>query len=146
MASVPTATRFRRSSRRWRRRALGKPKDVERADRMLSEAFVAYMRDLKRDPGLGILYVDPSLRPAPPSALAALLGAANAPSLSAYVRDMGWMSPIYAELRKALADHRYASDRERAAADAEPAARAYARRRPRALHHRQCRPAAALHL
>jgi len=92
---------------------LGKPKDVERADRMLSEAFVAYMRDLKRDPGLGILYVDPSLRPSPPSALAALVGAANAPSLTTYVRDIGWMSPIYSELRKALAGHRYASDRER---------------------------------
>ncbi len=92
---------------------LGKPKDVERADRMLSEAFVAYMRDLKRDPGLGILYVDSSLRPSPPSALAALVGAANAPSLTTYVRDIGWMSPIYSELRKALANHRYASDRER---------------------------------
>jgi murein L,D-transpeptidase YcbB/YkuD len=92
---------------------VGNPKDVERADRKLSEAFVAYMRDLKRDPGLGILYVDPSLKPAAPSALAALIGASNAPSLSAYVRDIGWMSPIYAELRKALADHRYASDRER---------------------------------
>jgi L,D-transpeptidase YcbB len=91
----------------------GKPKDVERADRMLSNAFVSYLRDLKRDPGLGILYVDPSLKPAAPSALAALIGASNAPSLSAYVRDMGWMSPIYAELRKALADHRYTSDRER---------------------------------
>ena len=92
---------------------LGNPKDVERADRKLSEAFVAYMRDLKRDPGLGILYVDASLKPAAPSALAALIGASNAPSLSAYVRNIGWMSPIYAELRKALADHRYASDRER---------------------------------
>lgn len=92
---------------------LGKPKDIERADRMLSEAFVAYMRDLKRDPGLGVLYVDPSLKPAAPSALAALIGASNAPSLSAYVRDMGWMSPIYVELRKALADHRYTSVRER---------------------------------
>ena len=76
---------------------------------MLSEAFVAYMRDLKRDPGLGILYVDPSLRPSPPSALAALVGAANAPSLTTYVRDIGWMSPIYSELRKALAGHRYAA-------------------------------------
>jgi murein L,D-transpeptidase YcbB/YkuD len=92
---------------------LGKPKDVERADRMLSEAFVSYMRDLKRDPGLGVLYVDPSLKPSAPSALAALIGAANAPSLSAYVRDIGWMSPIYVELRKAIADHRYSSDHER---------------------------------
>ena len=76
---------------------------------MLSEAFVAYVPRPERDPGLGILYVDPALQPTPPSPLAALLGAANAPSLSTYVRDMGWMNPIYGELRQALANHRYAS-------------------------------------
>src|SRR5947207_85987 len=47
---------------------------------------------------------------APP---AALIGAANTPSLSAYVRDLGWMNPIYGELRHALANHAYASDHER---------------------------------
>ncbi|MEO8455135.1 MAG: L,D-transpeptidase family protein [Sphingomicrobium sp.] len=91
----------------------GQKKDVDAADRALSEAFVAYVSDLRRDPGLGILYVDAALRPAPPSALAALLGAANAPSLSAYVRDLGWMNPMYGELRHALANHGYASDHER---------------------------------
>ena len=45
--------------------------------------------------------------------------ASNAPSLSSICPDMGWMSPIYAELRKALADHRYIRSRT-AAADAEP--------------------------
>ncbi len=79
----------------------------------MSDAFVAYVSDLRRDPGLGILYVDAALRPSPPSPRAALLGAANAPSLSAYVRDLGWMNPIYGELRNALASHAYASDHER---------------------------------
>ena len=71
------------------------------------------MSDLRRDPGLGILYVDAALKPSPPSPRAALIGAANAPSLSAYVRDLGWMNPIYGELRNALANHDYASDHER---------------------------------
>jgi L,D-transpeptidase YcbB len=91
----------------------GKRKDVERADRMLSDAFVAYVRDLRRDPGLGILYVDEALRPQPPTPLATLLGAANAPSIPAYVRDLGWMNPIYGKLRQALANHQFGSERER---------------------------------
>ena len=91
----------------------GKPKDVEAADRMLSEAFVAYVNDLSRDPGLGIMYVDAALKPKPPTALAILLSAANAPSLATYVRDISWMNPIYGELRHALANHQYASDHER---------------------------------
>jgi L,D-transpeptidase YcbB len=91
----------------------GKRKEVEAADRALSDALVAYVSDLRRDPGLGILYVDGDLKPRPPSPLATLLGAASAPSLATYVRNLGWMNPLYGELRHALADHRYANDRER---------------------------------
>jgi L,D-transpeptidase YcbB len=91
----------------------GKRKDVERADQLLSESFAAYVRDLRRDPGLGILYVDPNLKPIPPSPLVALLTAASAPSLPDYVRNFGWMNPIYGELRRALAAHSYTTDHER---------------------------------
>jgi murein L,D-transpeptidase YcbB/YkuD len=91
----------------------GKRKDVDRADQMLSDAFVAYMSDLRRDPNIGILYVDPGLRPTPPSPLAALLGAANSPSLPTYIRTLGWMNPFYGELRLALANHNYAGEHER---------------------------------
>jgi len=90
-----------------------KRKDVERADQALSQAFATYVGDLRQDPGVGITYVDPSLKPAPPSPLAALLGAASAPSLSDYVTGFGWMNPIYGELRQALADHKYTDDHER---------------------------------
>src|SRR3954453_19742265 len=72
----------------------GKRKAVEAADEMLSEAFVDYVSDLDRDPGVGILYVDPQLRPKPPSALATLLYASAAPSLSNYLATMGWMNPM----------------------------------------------------
>jgi murein L,D-transpeptidase YcbB/YkuD len=91
----------------------GKKKDVEAAERELSDAFVTYVDDTTRDPNIGIVYVDPQLRPKPPSPLAVLLNAAAAPAFSNYVRDLGWMHPFYAQLRRALAAHQYASEHER---------------------------------
>ena len=91
----------------------GKRKDVEQADMALSEAFVAYVSDLRRDPNIGIIYVDPDLRPAAGSPLVILLGAANAPQLPTYVRTLGWMNPIYGELRQALSGHTYADEHQR---------------------------------
>ena len=91
----------------------GSPGAVQRADIMLSNAFVAYARDMKHDPGVGIIYVDRELRPTPPSPVALLSAAAAAPSLSDYVAQMGWMSPIYAKLRQAIAARIYHSDAER---------------------------------
>jgi murein L,D-transpeptidase YcbB/YkuD len=91
----------------------GDPAAVQRADAMLSAAFVAYARDQKHDPGVGIIYVDAELRPTPPSAAALLSAAARAPSLADYVQQMGWMNPIYAKLRAAIASRLYRSDAER---------------------------------
>jgi murein L,D-transpeptidase YcbB/YkuD len=90
----------------------GNPAATQRADAMLSEAFVAYARDQKHDPG-GIIYVDPELRPIPPAAIALLTEASRAPSLSEYVTQMRWMNPIYARLRQAIAARLYRSDAER---------------------------------
>jgi murein L,D-transpeptidase YcbB/YkuD len=91
----------------------GKRKAIERADRQLSQAFVDYVRDLRQDPGVGVTYVDPQLRPSPPSPLATLLDAATAQSLSGYVAKFAWMHPIYGQLRDALADHKYSTDEQR---------------------------------
>jgi len=91
----------------------GKRKRVEEADHMLSEAFAAYVADLRQDPGAGITYVDAGLKPVPPTPLAALLTATIAPSLPDYIRSMGWMHPIYAELREALVNHNYSTDQQR---------------------------------
>ena len=90
----------------------GDPRAVQRADTMLSQAFVSYVRDLKRDPG-GVIYVDSELRPSPPSAQGLLVRAASAPSLSQYVEQMAWMHPIYAQLRLALVSRLYRSEPER---------------------------------
>jgi murein L,D-transpeptidase YcbB/YkuD len=91
----------------------GKRKDVLRADEMLSQAFAAYVEDLRTDPGVGLTWVDPDLKPKQPTPQAALLEAAAAPSLSDYVTGMGWMHPIYGELREAIADHKYSDDHQR---------------------------------
>jgi len=85
---------------------------IQRAEMMLSEAFVAYADDQRHDPG-GVVYVDTELKPTPPSAHELLSAAARAPSLSAYVQDMGWMNPIYGKLRAAIASRLYRNDAER---------------------------------
>ena len=91
----------------------GNPAAVQRAEAMLSAAFVAYARDQKHDPNIGIVYVDPELKPTPPSALELLSQASRAPSLSEYVSQIKWMNPIYARLRQAIASRIYRSDAER---------------------------------
>jgi murein L,D-transpeptidase YcbB/YkuD len=93
--------------------ASGKKKAVIEADRALSEAFVAYVRDLARKPIGDVYFVEESLRPSAPSPRGLLLTAASAPSLANFVSNLEWMNPIYAKLRSALIEHRYASERER---------------------------------
>ena len=92
----------------------GSPKAVAAADRALSEAFVAYARDLARKPVSDVLYVDGSLKPEPASPRALLLTAASAKSLPEFVSGVQWMNPIYAKLRRALVERNYSSERERA--------------------------------
>ena len=91
----------------------GDPRAVQQAEFRLSQAFVTYVRDMKRDPGIGIIYVDPELRPTPPSAATILGQAASAPSLTDYVQKMSWMHPIYANLRLALVSRLYLNERQR---------------------------------
>jgi murein L,D-transpeptidase YcbB/YkuD len=91
----------------------GDPASIQRADMLLSQAFVAYARDSRHDPRVGIIYVDPELRPAPESVTAVLNAAATAPNLAQFVQQMGWMNPIYAHIRQALASRMYQSEAER---------------------------------
>lgn len=91
----------------------GDPRAVSRAETMLSEAFVLYASDLARDPGVGIIYVDPELKPAPLPARMLLGQAASARSLAEYVRQIGWMNPVYGQLRQALVGRRYSNEYQR---------------------------------
>jgi murein L,D-transpeptidase YcbB/YkuD len=84
----------------------GNPQAVARAERALAEAYVRYAQDLRRAPNVGIIYVDGELRPQAPSAATLLSQAASAPDLGAFIRDMGWMHPYYAQLRRHLTDER----------------------------------------
>ena len=91
----------------------GNPAAMQRAEVLLSQAFVAYVRDQRHDPQVGIVYVDPELKPVSPSSRTILNQASEAPSLAEYVGQMGWMNPIYASLRTAIASRIYRSDAER---------------------------------
>ena len=75
---------------------------IGRADRLLSETLVAYARDLRRKSSTDMLWVDSKLRLMPPSAREVLDTFASAGSQREFIAGMGWMNPIYVDLRKAL--------------------------------------------
>jgi murein L,D-transpeptidase YcbB/YkuD len=115
---LSTAQADHLNPRRYNARALeravadartGSPVAIQRAEAMLSAAFVTYADDMKHDPGVGIIYVDPELKPTPPSAFDLLNAAAHSSLLSDYVTQMRWMNPIYAKLRQAIASRIYAN-------------------------------------
>lgn len=100
----PRRYRTRELSRLSRAAYGGNPVAIARADRALSEALVRYAQDLGRAPNVGIIYVDNDLKPQAPNAAVLLAGLRSAPDAAAYVRDMGWMHPYYAQLRRQLTD------------------------------------------
>ena len=100
----PDRYRSRNLDRAVRAARSGNPDDIVRADWMLSQAFVAYVSDLKRPPKIEMIWVDAQLRPSAPSPRRLLESAATAPSLEQYLVEMPWMNPIYAGLRQALAN------------------------------------------
>ena len=109
--SIRTNTMSPRFSRRWRRRALGQAQGCRARRRMLSEAFVAYVDDLKRDPGRR--HHSMSIAAAEADAAIAARGAARgcrmrrrSATMSAH---MGWMHPFTASFAQALAEHQYAT-------------------------------------
>lgn len=92
----------------------GNPRAVQRAELLLSQAYVAYANDLKRNaPNVGTYYVDPELAARPESPRKLLEAAAAAPSLQRFVAEMHWMNPIYGQLRTALAAGSYDGDAQR---------------------------------
>jgi murein L,D-transpeptidase YcbB/YkuD len=107
----PKRYRTRDVSRLVRAAQGGNPLAIARADRALSEIFVRYAQDLRRAPNIGIIYVDAELRPQAPSAATLLAGLSSAPDVAAYVRDMGWMHPYYAQLRRHLVEGRVDAQR-----------------------------------
>ncbi|HET9629445.1 MAG TPA: L,D-transpeptidase family protein [Novosphingobium sp.] len=85
-----------------RARAEGTPEALDAAELALSRSFAAYVRLTRETPDGVMLYEHVSLQPREPGVALALQEAAKAPSLAQYVRNMGWLHPFYAPMRKAF--------------------------------------------
>lgn len=83
-----------------RQAAAGDADALGRVDVKLTEAFLSYVRDMRR-PSPDMHYADQRLTRAP-GGEDMLREAAMAGSFENYLAAMGWMSPYYVELREAL--------------------------------------------
>lgn len=88
----------------------GHPRDVARAEIGLSRLFTAYVTAMRSAHRAEMIYESNALAPVVPTATAVLNAASNAPSLDDYVREMGWMHPLYAPLRDAMDTNLYNED------------------------------------
>ena len=77
-----------------------RPAALVAADKLLSAAWVQYVRALKAPVG-GMTWGDPALAPRVPSPHQVLAEALKAPSLAQHVRAVSAVNPIYAQLREA---------------------------------------------
>jgi murein L,D-transpeptidase YcbB/YkuD len=73
------------------------------AEVRLSQAFASYVAALRQVDGSGMTYEAVTLRPHTLGTYYTLTEAAKAPSLAEYVREMRWMHPLYASLRRIVA-------------------------------------------
>jgi len=87
--------------------AAGDPASLARADLMLSEAYVAYARDL-RTPSAAVrpLYAEQGLAPAPPSARSLLDAAARHAHSATHADNVRHLNAVYDGLRDGLEDYR----------------------------------------
>ena len=81
----------------------GSPKALAKAEVLLSQAMAAYVRDVRKPRDSGMIYVDRELAPTVLKPSAVLAGAAAAPSLVQYLNNLGWMHPVYGQLRETFA-------------------------------------------
>lgn len=80
------------------------PENLAAAETLLSTAFAAYVGALSQASGTAMEYEAPQLQPHSAGDYQTLDRAAKAPSLAEYIRDMRWMHPLYAPLRRAVMD------------------------------------------
>ena len=80
------------------------PRLLARADLALSKAFAALVSNMRHPPKrVKVRYLDPEVQPRDEEPAEILRAAAVAPDFADYVRQMGWMNPIYGKLRAARA-------------------------------------------
>jgi murein L,D-transpeptidase YcbB/YkuD len=103
----PDAYRPRNLAAAIRKAREGSPKALAKAEALLSRTLAAYVRDVSRPRDVDMIYVDRELAPPNHSPGTILAAAASAPSLEHYLRNVGWMHPVYGELRTSFeAAHR----------------------------------------
>ena len=83
----------------------GSLRALARAEALLSTTFANYVRDVRRNRDMGVVYTEAHFVPIVPSKAAVLTGAAQAPELQQYLETIGWMNPLYAKLRGALVSY-----------------------------------------
>ncbi len=98
----PNAYRVRNLEGAVRSAFGGNPRDLARADFLLSQTLVAYARDMRRVRNNEMMFADNAAYPTLPSAGLLLNDAAKAPSLDDWLGRLPWMSPAYAALRAAM--------------------------------------------
>lgn len=80
----------------------GNPRLLATADIQLSKSFAALVRDMRRpSKRVKMRYLDPEVQPRDEDLADILRAASVAPSFPDYVRQAGWMSPFYMQLRTA---------------------------------------------
>jgi murein L,D-transpeptidase YcbB/YkuD len=87
----------------------GNPRDVARAELLLSKTFARYVTDQRRS-DVKIVWADESLRPDKLKPDAVLRAAGFPDSFADYLAQMGWMSPQYVRLRTIAASARQVPD------------------------------------
>ena len=98
----PSQFKLASLSKALRRLGSGDPDDVAAASRAFDDAFVRYVTALRSGAAHGWVVVDSELAPSRETPKQILARAAAAPSLADYVRDMGFMHPAYAALRRSI--------------------------------------------
>ncbi len=81
----------------------GTPDALAQADVALSQALATYIKAMRGVSHAAMSYESEALAPVVPTAEAALAAAASARSLDSYIATMGWMHPLYAPIRSAIA-------------------------------------------
>ncbi len=90
-----------------RKAAEGDADDIARAEVELSELFANYVQATRGARSAEMILESKALAPTVPTAMYALRSASEAGSLEDYVRNMGWMHPLYAPLRDAMGARSY---------------------------------------
>ena len=98
-----------------RRAGSGNRSDVDRADRLLSEAFLRHVAAVRRIGSTEWQFVDREAAPSAPRAGDLLRQAAASGSVNSFIDNMSWMHESYSGLRVSLAEALQRGDRLAAA-------------------------------